>query len=389
MKLSSFAEGFLATKNEQCHWIDNVGLHLYLSQSTIYSEDPAVTPFQIVGLRQEVEIPLPLERGGYQISQINLWMNISTVFSALHYDAYDNILVLLQGRKVVTLVSPRYTNSTRAAYLVAGGGANHSLASSVDDLVTAGLIPASDTLTIVLMPGDALFIPEGWWHDVASDMCSMALNFWFRSPIQGLLNCSNDKILRSSDTINLDINNHSNHMASYLLRASLQTLVVARLKDIYESYLCSISNLRYDPNTMNEELFASFMLDLHRLSNISDANGISGSMSVVDCENGTGVEGYQYEKDDVEKSLVTCSYQTMTRLWPDYVDKHPDVWGDILMALSPTAAHVLTSFWNTLDTRIVSKENAENSPEVIMEVKLFFSRIFHPLGDRAAKVGSM
>jgi hypothetical protein len=32
-----------------------------------------------------------------------------------------------------------------------------------------------------LLPGDALFIPEGWWHQVESSVGTIALNFWWRS----------------------------------------------------------------------------------------------------------------------------------------------------------------------------------------------------------------
>ena len=32
-----------------------------------------------------------------------------------------------------------------------------------------------------LLPGDALFIPEGWWHQVESSVVTIALNFWWRS----------------------------------------------------------------------------------------------------------------------------------------------------------------------------------------------------------------
>jgi hypothetical protein len=32
-----------------------------------------------------------------------------------------------------------------------------------------------------LAPGDALYIPEGWWHQVDSDAHTAAVNFWWES----------------------------------------------------------------------------------------------------------------------------------------------------------------------------------------------------------------
>ena len=38
-----------------------------------------------------------------------------------------------------------------------------------------------------LLPGDALFIPEGWWHQVESNAGTIALNFWWRSHLDVVL----------------------------------------------------------------------------------------------------------------------------------------------------------------------------------------------------------
>ncbi|KAF1880632.1 hypothetical protein Lal_00011691 [Lupinus albus] len=34
---------------------------------------------------------------------------------------------------------------------------------------------------VILVAGDALFIPEGWFHQVDSDDLTIAINFWWRS----------------------------------------------------------------------------------------------------------------------------------------------------------------------------------------------------------------
>jgi hypothetical protein len=265
MKLSSFVEGWIAAEKNENHWIQNVGLRLYLSQSTVYSSNLTFTPVQITGLQCEVGIPLPLINSNTAVSQINLWMNIDTVQSGLHYDAYNNILVVQRGRKVVILISPQYTNSTRAVYLVSGGGANHSLVSTVAELIAAGSLLSSETLTFTLLPGDALFIPEGWWHEVSSDKCSMAFNFWFPSIVQELIH--GDGNSRSGKSREDSVADSSSKMASYLLRASFQTLVEADMKQNYESdSQVSHSFCKTgvgDKDQMIDVQFENFMIEMH------------------------------------------------------------------------------------------------------------------------------
>lgn len=38
-----------------------------------------------------------------------------------------------------------------------------------------------ETLHAELLPGDTLFIPEGWWHQVESDDRTTAINLWWDS----------------------------------------------------------------------------------------------------------------------------------------------------------------------------------------------------------------
>ena len=44
----------------------------------------------------------------------------------------------------------------------------------------AGGVPADvEALECVLAPGDALYIPPYWWHQVLSEGRSLAVNFWW------------------------------------------------------------------------------------------------------------------------------------------------------------------------------------------------------------------
>ena len=60
--------------------------------------------------------------------------------------------------------------------------------------------------THAVQAGDAIFIPEGWWHQIDSMGDTIAINIWWRSAFDRLL---------------------GSHMDSYYLRRALQSLTAA------------------------------------------------------------------------------------------------------------------------------------------------------------------
>jgi jumonji domain-containing protein 7 len=46
-------------------------------------------------------------------------------------------------------------------------------------------------LTVTLEPGDALFVPALWWHEVVSEVgedgLNIAVNYWYKAHSEGLL----------------------------------------------------------------------------------------------------------------------------------------------------------------------------------------------------------
>ncbi len=64
-----------------------------------------------------------------------------------------------------------------------------------------------------MQAGDAIYIPEGWWHQIDSAAGTIAVNVWWRSAY--------DKLLGS-------------HMDSYYLRRALQSLTSAQKARLLE-----------------------------------------------------------------------------------------------------------------------------------------------------------
>lgn len=94
-----------------------------------------------------------------------LWVGPAGTFTPLHFDLTNNLLIQIVGRKRVYLVSPNQTQ------LMAH---RRHVFSDVHDLESADHMArqpqAKDVqpYVVTLEPGDMLFIPVGWWHQVRS-----------------------------------------------------------------------------------------------------------------------------------------------------------------------------------------------------------------------------
>lgn len=93
------------------------------------------------------------------------WIGPAGSFTPLHHDLTNNLLLQVVGRKRLLLVPP---SETPRLYN------DHHVYSRVRDLAQPGLVsrfPALDGLNVhqvILVPGEALFIPLGWWHQVTA-----------------------------------------------------------------------------------------------------------------------------------------------------------------------------------------------------------------------------
>lgn len=94
-----------------------------------------------------------------------MWVGPAGSFTPLHHDLTNNLLLQITGRKVVLLAAP---GETPRLYN------DHHVYSQIRDLAEPGLVgrfPKLEGLRIhrvILQPGEALFIPLGWWHQVTA-----------------------------------------------------------------------------------------------------------------------------------------------------------------------------------------------------------------------------
>ncbi|KAI0544182.1 hypothetical protein F4679DRAFT_565874 [Xylaria curta] len=174
----------------------------YLAQHQLFTQLPS--------LRNDILIPdycytsPPLHPTNPNINQpeldtplLNAWFGPPGTISPLHNDPYHNILTQIVGRKYVRLYAPRET--ARLAARGKENGVEMGNTSALDIGVVEGwdCLPEGEEekeeeeeniketfkalpfVDYILEPGDALYIPIGWWHYVRGLSVSFSVSFWW------------------------------------------------------------------------------------------------------------------------------------------------------------------------------------------------------------------
>jgi len=112
-----------------------------------------------------------------------LWIGPQGTFTPLHFDLTNNLLVQVVGRKHILLVP-----ATQARFLYHG----RHVFSEVHDLEDPArldrypLARQATPYAVTLEPGEMLYIPIGWWHQVRALDFSVMLTYTnFRWPNEG------------------------------------------------------------------------------------------------------------------------------------------------------------------------------------------------------------
>jgi hypothetical protein len=148
------------------------GNDLYLTAYNSAANEAALAPLkQDIGTLDKL---LTAEGAGMP------WIGAAGSFTPLHHDLTNNLLLQIVGRKRVLLVAP---GDTPRLYN------DHHVYSQVRDLTDPNIVARYPRLDgvhvhqVTLEPGDALFIPLGWWHQVtALDFSVMYTHTNFRWP---------------------------------------------------------------------------------------------------------------------------------------------------------------------------------------------------------------
>jgi ribosomal protein L16 Arg81 hydroxylase len=100
------------------------------------------------------------------------WFGPAGTITPLHHDPVNLIFVQVYGRKVWKIISPYFTHRL---YNYQG------VFSAVDvedpDYEKYPLFYQVPIIEVTLNPGDAIFMPVGWWHTVKSLDISISMSF--------------------------------------------------------------------------------------------------------------------------------------------------------------------------------------------------------------------
>lgn len=158
------------------------------SNSENYYLQAILIPKTLPILLQDIEYPDYFDRELF--GELNIWLGRSGKITPLHYDLADNLFAQVRGRKRFVFFDP---GQTSLLYLPAIDSItpHFSQVGNIDE-VDITKFPkfkkAQISCECTLEPGEMLFIPGFWWHQVYSldnqQFPAISVNFWWTSPLR-------------------------------------------------------------------------------------------------------------------------------------------------------------------------------------------------------------
>lgn len=105
----------------------------------------------------------------------SIWIGNKTR-SGLHFDYADNFLIQIYGTKKVYLAAP---NQTKFLYPLPENFTKTQVNPMEPNLTRYPKLKNAVIFEGTIHPGDALFIPKGWYHYIHSPEQSISLNCWY------------------------------------------------------------------------------------------------------------------------------------------------------------------------------------------------------------------
>jgi hypothetical protein len=112
-----------------------------------------------------------------------IWLGHESNVSA-HYDSLDNLACVVTGKRRFTLFSPELTDRLYMGpidFTLAGQPVSLAAAAGGDDPRYPRFREVRDQALVAdLLPGDAIYIPKLWWHQVeATSPFNVLVNYWW------------------------------------------------------------------------------------------------------------------------------------------------------------------------------------------------------------------
>jgi hypothetical protein len=154
---------------------------------------------QLLDLPQSLrdDLPMPpviLKAGKGDIYDANIWMGIPPTYTPLHKDPNPNLFVQLASNKLVRLFNPD-TGDAIFCHVQEQICSQASATFRGDEMMQGperialedavwNCEEGTDGYEVVVRPGDALFIPKGWWHSIKSIGADVTASVRFTSVLR-------------------------------------------------------------------------------------------------------------------------------------------------------------------------------------------------------------
>ncbi|KAI0026133.1 Clavaminate synthase-like protein [Xylariomycetidae sp. FL0641] len=161
---------------------------LYVAQSDLNDLPDA--------LSSDLPVPELVKRAGKgDVYNSSVWLGLQPTYTPFHRDPNPNLFCQMVGKKTVRLLRPQHGSAlyTRVRRELGSMGNSRFRGSEMmegperellHEAVWANPRSPAEMQQALLAPGDALFIPKGWWHSVASiggdAELNASANWWFR-----------------------------------------------------------------------------------------------------------------------------------------------------------------------------------------------------------------
>ena len=151
------------------------GYAAYLAQHLLFDQFP-----ELLG---DLGSP-PWPRGASAVDPPRAWIGGAGSRTPPHRDPKDNFLMQVKGEKFCRLYPPSSTmyTHTKPGLTHVSRVPLHALGRYELGEQYPGFPSRGGFTDVILKPGDALYIPRGWYHYVQSISPSISVNFWFMRP---------------------------------------------------------------------------------------------------------------------------------------------------------------------------------------------------------------
>ncbi len=155
--------------SEYTAWVRSAGRSndIYLVANNHVLDSPAAA-----GLWNDFDAGRPPLDSATARGNAYLWFGPAGTVTPMHHDVMNVLFVQLGGRKRFTLVAPGFTPRVYNRI-----GVHADIDPDHPDYDAYPEFSGVSTTSVLLEPGDSLFLPVGWWHRVESIDISFSLSF--------------------------------------------------------------------------------------------------------------------------------------------------------------------------------------------------------------------